>query len=58
MNEKIIYSKWLAYELRRLGFKIIRTDINPNFPQYDIYVFENTPRLLQEMSRLTTERRS
>lgn len=58
MNEKIIYSKWLAYELRRLGFKIIRTDINPNFPQYDIYIFENTPRLLQEMSRLTTERRS
>lgn len=58
MNEKIIYSKWLAYELRKLGFKIIRTDINPNFPQYDIYIFENTPRLLQEMSRLTTERRS
>lgn len=58
MNEKIIYSKWLAYELRRLGFKIIRTDINPNFPQYDIYIFENTPRLLQEMSRLTIERRS
>ena len=58
MNEKIIYSKWLAYELPRLGFKIIRTDINPNFPQYDIYIFENTPRLLQEMSRLTTERRS
>lgn len=57
MNEKIIYSKWLAYELRKLGFKIIRTDINPNFPQYDIYVFENTPRLLQEMSRLTAERR-
>lgn len=58
MNEKIIYSKWLAYELRKLGFKIIRTDINPNYPQYDIYVFENTPRLLQEMSRLTLERRS
>ena len=57
MNEKIIYSKWLAYELRKLGFKIIRTDVNPNFPQYDVYVFENTSRLLQEMSRLTQERR-
>lgn len=57
MNEKIIYSKWLAYELRKLGFKIIRTDINPNFPQYDIYVFEDSPGLLQEMSRLTAERR-
>lgn len=58
MNEKIIYSKWLAYELRKLGFKIIRTDINPNFPQFDVYVFEDSPRLLQEMSRLTVERRS
>lgn len=58
MNEKIIYSKWLAYELRKLGFKIIRTDINPNFPQFDVYVFEDSPRLLQEMSRLTAERRS
>ena len=57
MNEKIIYSKWLAYELRKLGFKIIRTDVNPNFPQYDVYVFESTSRLLQEMSRLTQERR-
>lgn len=56
MNEKVIYSKWLAYELRKLGFKILRTDINPNFPQYDVYVFEETPRLLQELSRLTRER--
>lgn len=56
MNEKIIYSKWLAYELRKLGFKILRTDINPNFPQYDVYIFEETPRLLQELSRLTRER--
>lgn len=56
MNEKVIYSKWLAYELRKLGFKILRTDINPNFPQYDVYIFEETPRLLQELSRLTRER--
>ena len=55
MNEKIIYSKWLAYELRKLGFKIIRTDINPNFPQYDIYIFEDTPDFQKAFIDLSTK---
>lgn len=42
MREKIIYSKWLAYELRKLGFPILRTEINPNNPQYDCWVFNYT----------------
>ena len=32
MEEKVIYAKWLALELRKQGFKLIRTDINENFP--------------------------
>jgi hypothetical protein len=39
MNEKIIYSKWLAYELRKRGFDIVRVGINKNFPQYNTYIF-------------------
>jgi hypothetical protein len=27
-KEYTIYTKWLAYELRKQGFRIIRTDIN------------------------------
>lgn len=45
MNEYTIYSKWLAYELRKQGFKLIRTGINKNFPQYNTYIFENTIEL-------------
>ena len=32
MEEKVIYAKWLAFELRKQGFKLIRTDVNENFP--------------------------
>jgi hypothetical protein len=31
-NEKIIYTKWVAYELRKKGFPIVRVEINPNKP--------------------------
>lgn len=50
---KTIYSKWLAIELRRLGFKIIRTDVNDNHPQYDTYIFEDTPQLQRAITELT-----
>lgn len=46
MNKEFtIYSKRLAYELRLQGFKIIRTGINSNFPQYDTYIFEDSHEL-------------
>ena len=38
-KEKIIFTNWVAYELRKKGFKIIRTEINPNHPNLDCYVF-------------------
>ncbi len=50
-NEYVIYTKRIAYELRKQGFKLIRTDINPNFPQYITYIFENSPQLQKEMSK-------
>lgn len=43
MNTYTIYTKWLAYELRKAGYNLIETGINPNFPEYNIYIFENTP---------------
>ena len=42
MAEKIIYTKKIAYDLRKLGCKIIRVEPNPNKPQFDCYVFEET----------------
>ena len=44
-KEFTIYSKRLALELRLKGFKILRTGVNPNHPQFDTYIFENSHEL-------------
>lgn len=48
-----IYSRRIALELRRKGFKIIGTDINENFPQYNVYLFEDTEQLREELTKLS-----
>lgn len=52
MEEKIIYSKRVAYELRKLGFRIIRLDVNPHFPQFNTYVFLNTSEFQEALDKL------
>ena len=52
-NEFTIYAKWLAYELRKEGFRLIRTDINRNYPQYIVWVFEDSEDLQIAISYLT-----
>ena len=44
-NERVIYSKRLAFELRKQGFVLLRTDINKNFPQFDVYIFQDDEKL-------------
>ena len=56
-KEKIIYSKWLAYELRKQGFRIIRTEINRNHPNLDCWVFEDNTDLQIAIGYLTTNRK-
>ena len=53
MKEKIIYTKWVAYELRKQGFPIERVDINPNKPQFDCWVFKDTPELIKALTNIT-----
>ena len=55
MEQKIykIYIKRIAYELRKLGFKFLRTEVNENFPQFLVYLFEDTPQLHQALTRIT-----
>lgn len=57
-KEYTIYTKWLAFALRKQGFKLIRTDINPNFPQFITYVFEDSLELHSAVKRLTAERKN
>lgn len=53
MKEFVVYTKKLAFMLRTMGFKFIRTGINENFPQYNTYIFEDTPELRKVFYSLT-----
>lgn len=56
-KEYTIYTRWLAVELRKQGFRIIRTEINERFPQYDCWVFENNTDLQIAIGYLTKRTR-
>lgn len=57
MKEYTIYSKWLAYELRKQGLRFIRAEINPNFPQFYCWIFEDTPKLQSAISYHTAKKK-
>lgn len=57
-KEYRVYTRWLAYELRKRGFPIIKTDINEYHPQFDVWIFEDTEALHQIIVQLTAEKRS
>lgn len=52
MKEKVIFMPRLAAALRNKGFKIIRVEANPKKPQYDCYIFEDTPQLQAALTEL------
>ena len=43
MNEQIVYTRWLANELVRAGFPVVRIEQNPKKPEFDCWVFAETP---------------
>lgn len=47
MNIKKVFSRKLAVYLREKGFKIIGTEINYKYPQYDVWLFEDTQELFE-----------
>lgn len=49
----IVYTKNMAYELRKRGFQIVKTGINRNHPQYDTYIFENSQKLQDAVHEIT-----
>ena len=57
MEEKFkkVYTKKLAYELRRMGHKIVRTQANPKKPNLDVYIFREDERF-QEDFQVAVER--
>lgn len=55
--EKVIYTRWLALELRKQGFKLLRTGINENFPQFNTYIFEDSAELDLAIGELTNSKK-
>ena len=53
-----VYTRWLALELRKLGFKIIGTDINETHPQFDVWLFSDTKELHEAILALTAGRKA
>ena len=51
--EYTIYSKKMALSLRQRGFKLLRTGINENFPQYNTYIFEDSAELQRALTELS-----
>lgn len=53
---KRIYTKSVALELRKRGFKIIRTEPNENKPEFDVYVFEYNTKFKNALTEITRSR--
>ena len=47
-----VFSKKVAYELRKMGYRILYTEPNRNHPQFDVYVFENKNEIEKQMARI------
>lgn len=52
-----IYSRWLAVELRKRGFKIIGTDINEYHPEFTVWIFEDSEALQAAIPELNSARK-
>ena len=42
MSEKVVYTRWLANALVKAGYPVVRIEQNPNKPEFDCYVFNET----------------
>ena len=48
-----VFSKAKAIKLRELGFRIIERRPNYQFPEFDMYGFENTPDFQKVFAEIT-----
>ncbi len=55
MEKKEIYSKHVAFALRKQGFEIIETGINQYRPDLKIFIFEKTDELMKAFTEITAK---
>lgn len=51
-NEKKIFKKRIARELRLKGFDIIRTEPNLYKPEFNVYIFKDTEELHKALDEI------
>ena len=56
-NEKKIFNRRLALELRKKGFNIIKTEPNFYKPEFNVYIFKNSVELQSALTELTQKNR-
>jgi hypothetical protein len=52
-NEKKIFNRRLALELRKKGFSIVKTEPNFYKPEFDVYIFEDSDELQSALTEIT-----
>ena len=55
INKELIqvYSKRVAFELRKLGYTVVGTTPNDKFPQFDIFLFRKEGNIENDLATLT-----
>ena len=51
----VIYSRWLAAALRDQGFQIKKVKANPRKPEFDCYLFKDSPEFQAALSELSSK---
>lgn len=52
-----VYTRWIALQLRREGFRILSTDINEYNPEFKVWIFEDSPKFQQAFRRISQSKR-
>lgn len=52
-----VYTRWVAFELRKMGFEIIKVQPNPNKPEFDCYLFKDSKALHDAMREINSRRK-
>lgn len=55
-NEKKIFNRKLALELRKRGFRIIKTEPNFYKPEFDVYIFKDSVELQSALTDITQKK--
>jgi len=52
-----VFSARIAGKLHDAGFRFIGTETNKRFPQYKVFLYEDTPAFRDELSKITENQR-